>query len=492
LRNLFAGLICVCLLLAGCGGSGGGAIAGGGTGTGTQVSVPNVVNDTQTAATSALTGAGLALGSIASQPSTTVASGLVISESPAAGSSVAQGSTVNLVLSAGATTANNVVNAIIDQGPSALATAGVAAVNIMYVKVTVCAPGSTTICQTIDHIQVDTGSQGLRILASAITNSTLLAALQPVAVSGGSVAECTQFVDGFSWGPLRTADVHIGGSDTATTGESAPGIPIQVIGTTTYPVPTACSNVGGTEEDTVADFGANGIIGLGLFEEDCGTGCSQNATSLYYSCPSSGACIESAIPVADQMVNPVFKLAANNGVTDNNGVVIVLPTVGAGGAANVTGSLIFGIGTQSNNALPSNVTVLTTDTSQGFVTTNFVGQTDTTSYLDSGSNGLYFADTNIPSCTQTEVQGFFCPGSTQMFSATITGVNNQVATVNFTVGDAFTLFSTSPTFAAFSNLAGPSTAGTFAWGLPFYFGRSVYTAMEHTSPGGTPGPYFAF
>ena len=67
-----------------------------------------------------------------------------------------------------------------------------------------------------------------------------------------------------------------------------------------------------------------------------------------------------------------------------------------------------------------------------------------------------------------------------------------MATVNFTIGDALTLFSNNATFSAFSNLGGPSTAGTFAWGLPFYFGRSVYTAMEHTSPGGTPGPYFAF
>jgi len=332
----------------------------------------------------------------------------------------------------------------------------------------------------------------VRILASAITNSTLLAALQPVTVSGGSVAECTQFVDGFSWGPLVTADVHVGGSDTATTGESAPGIPIQVIGTTTYPVPTACSNVGGTEEDTVVDFGANGIIGLGLFEEDCGTGCSQNPTSLYYSCPSSGACTEAAVPVTDQMVNPVFKLAANNGVTDNTGVVITLPAVGAAGAANVSGTLIFGIGTQSNNALPANVTVLTTDTSQGYVTTSFNGQTDTTSYLDSGSNGLYFDDSSIPNCTQAQVPGFFCPGSIESFSATIIGVNNQMALVNFTIADAFTLFSANQTLTAFSNLGGTAGSATFAWGLPFYFGHSVYTAMEHTSPGGTPGPYFAF
>jgi hypothetical protein len=247
----------------------------------------------------------------------------------------------------------------------------------------------------------------------------------------------------------------------------------------------------------VAEFGANGIIGLGLFEEDCGTGCSQTANNgLYYSCTNAG-CNPAAVPVTQQSLNPVYKLAANNGVTDNNGVIIELPAVGAAGAATVTGTLIFGIGTQSNNALASGVTVLTTDPFFGYVTTNFLGQNDTTSYLDSGSNAFYFEDSSIPSCTQTEAEGFFCPGTgvVEPFSATITGVNNQQVTANFTIGDAFTLFSANPNFAAFSNLggsAGSSGSGTFAWGLPFYYGRNVYTAMENTNAGGTAGPYFAF
>ncbi len=176
----------------------------------------------------------------------------------------------------GTATAYNVVNAIVDQGPAALEAANQAAVDVLFVKVTVCAPGSTTTCQTIDHVQVDTGSQGLRILASVL-NSTMLSALQPITINGGaSLAECTQFVDGYSWGPLVTADLHIGGADTATSGESAPGIPMQVIGTTSYAVPVACSGVAGTPENTVTTFGANGIIGLGLFDEDCGTYCSGN------------------------------------------------------------------------------------------------------------------------------------------------------------------------------------------------------------------------
>jgi PASTA domain len=68
------------------------------------VSVPNVVGDAQAAAQTAITGAGLTAGNITQAASATVASGDVISESPAASTSVAKGSTVALVISSGPST----------------------------------------------------------------------------------------------------------------------------------------------------------------------------------------------------------------------------------------------------------------------------------------------------------------------------------------------------------------------------------------------------
>jgi VWFA-related protein len=65
------------------------------------VAVPNVVNLTQAAATTAITGAGLALGAVSQTSSATVPSGSVISQNPAAGTSVAAGSAVALVVSTG-------------------------------------------------------------------------------------------------------------------------------------------------------------------------------------------------------------------------------------------------------------------------------------------------------------------------------------------------------------------------------------------------------
>jgi hypothetical protein len=77
------------------------AACGGGSGTSSAVAVPNVDGGTEAAATSAITAAGLTVGTVTTQSSSTVASGDVISESPAAGTGVAKGTTVALVVSSG-------------------------------------------------------------------------------------------------------------------------------------------------------------------------------------------------------------------------------------------------------------------------------------------------------------------------------------------------------------------------------------------------------
>ncbi len=64
--------------------------------------VPDVVSATQAAATTTLTGAGLTLGTVSLANSTTVPIGSVISQNPAAGTSIAPGSAVALTVSRGA------------------------------------------------------------------------------------------------------------------------------------------------------------------------------------------------------------------------------------------------------------------------------------------------------------------------------------------------------------------------------------------------------
>jgi hypothetical protein len=65
------------------------------------VTVPNVVGDTQSAATAAITNANLVVGTVTVQSSNTVTSGSVIAENPAAGAQASAGSTVNLTVSSG-------------------------------------------------------------------------------------------------------------------------------------------------------------------------------------------------------------------------------------------------------------------------------------------------------------------------------------------------------------------------------------------------------
>ena len=339
--------------------------------------------------------------------------------------------------------------------------------NMLTTSVTVCQAGTSN-CATIDDIQVDTGSNGLRILASALPTTLTL---PTVAAGSGVSAECAVFGSGYAWGSIRNADVRMAG-------QQASSIPIQVIADTALPAaPTDCANSGASLL-TVSSMHSNGILGVGLFPVDCGSGCTNSALPRwYYSCTTSG-CTATAQPLAQQVTNPVSSFPL-----DNNGVLIDLPAVADAGAASVSGSLIFGIGTQSNNTLTS-TNVLKANASTGYVTTVSAGQTYAVSYLDSGSNGLFFHSTQFPVC------GFwYCPSSTQSASASITGINGLSTMVSFDVGNSNTLFASSNN--AFDNLAGNSSQG-FGWGLPFFYGKRIYTAIAARNTAAGQGPYYAF
>jgi hypothetical protein len=159
----------------------------------------------------------------------------------------------------------------------------------------------------------------------------------------------------------------------------------------------------------------------------------------------------------------------------------------------VRGSLIFGIGTQPNNGLANAAVYGVTAT--GLNPGSFVTTYNSTAYpgaISSGANANYFlssAITGFPACT---APGFYCPSSDQTVAVTNTGTNGTNGMVSLTVSNGDTLLSSGNT--AFSNLAGPGTGrtGGFLFGLPFFYGRTVFTAINGAStPGGT-GPYFAY
>jgi hypothetical protein len=374
----------------------------------------------------------------------------------------------------------NVATLTVQIGP-----AGPTFINVPFVTITICAPNSTTNCQTIDNIEVDTGSTGVRVIASVL-NASLLSALpqQFVGATTTPVVECAQFADGYSWGPVVSADVSV-------SSEKASGIPIQVIGDAAFTqIPADCSTPVPNEEDTVATFGANGIIGVGVFAQDCGAACAGAVVSgTYYGCPTNGGSCAGIMEATNlQVSHPVAAFAS-----DNNGVIVELPSVPAVGAASVTGALVFGIGTESNNTFGS-ATILKTDAVMGTIDVTFGGTPYTLSFLDSGSNAYYFTDGSLSQCAQgTPGQGFFCTSTN--LSATITTLANGQLAANFTVGNATTMLETNPTAAAYPQLAGPigaANAQTFDFGLPYFYGRNVYTAIEGMSAGGSTGPFVAY
>lgn len=406
------------------------------------------------------------------------------------------GSSDSMLLTLPTSPVVNTLATTVDGGPSAVVQADGITPNLLYASVTICAPGSTSNCQTIDHVQIDTESVGLRIMGSVL-GSSLVAALTPLSTSGGQpVFECAPFADGYSWGPLLTVDIRF------TSDEKAGSVPVQIIEDPTSvnipAVPADCQAAAGSNfaENTPATFGANGLLGVGTKLQDCGSDCVSAAVpGSYYACSSatsSGSCSDVTMSLASQVQNPAALIAGS----DNNGVAIQLPLVNAPGAVSVNGTLYFGVGTQSNNPLGS-ATIFQVDSQYGeFVNTQFSGADLPQSLLDIGSYAYYF-DSGLTQCT--DLPGLYCPASTTAFTATIQGqsavgspTGTQVS-VGFDIGNADSLFQSEDAALPTLGATGFMTS-TFDWGLPFFYGRTLYVVFEGKSAAGSgqTGPYMAF
>jgi hypothetical protein len=359
-------------------------------------------------------------------------------------------------------------------------------VNMAFADVTLCMPGTTN-CQTISNIEVDTGSSGLRLLSSAV-NLTL----PTIADSGKNVLqECIQFADtSYVWGPVAVADIQMAG-------EKASSVPLQLINAPNsgFAVPSSCLSGGsGPSLNTVAELGGNGILGISNFPQDCGSACSPNSANVlpvYYTCPN-GVCGVVGVATNYQLQNPVWLFPQ-----DNNGALISLPSIPAGGQPTVSGSLIFGIGTQTDNALGSAQIYATDDL--GNIQTTYP-TTDSVSYpgfLDTGSTGFYFLDATtlapagIIECS--DAPGWYCPSSPVDFTVTNRGSNGTSGPLTFSIANADTLFSNLDNWA-FNNLGGDSGTDPSTdyadFGMPFFYGRNVFIGiMGTTVPNGVSAPY---
>lgn len=374
--------------------------------------------------------------------------------------------------SSGSGVTNNVVSITVSPGPYGNY------LNGLFGSVTLCKPNTTT-CTTVDNVIFDTGSVGVRIVSSALPAGFLSANTDG---NGNTISNCTVFADGYTWGDVASATITLGGQTTAS------AIPVQVIGQSNYSVPSTCSSGNGNPEQTAQAIGANGIVGIGLFQEDCGAGCTTVANNgMYYKC-SATSCVSSTVTLAQEIKNPVANLPANY----NNGTVISLPAIDLNGTSNVPGNIYLGINTVSNNTF-NNLTTINTS-ANGLINVTVNGVLYSESFLDSGSSIYALIDGSMPQCTGN-YSGLFCPTSSTNLPITIsTTASTQTNSSSINIGNAQTLLS-STTNNAYNDLASVLNAplnNAVDLGLTFFYGKNVATGIESTSSNIGTGSYFAF
>jgi len=184
--------------------------------------------------------------------------------------------------------------------------------------------------------------------------------------------------------------------------------------------------------------------------------------------------------------------------------------------------MIFGIGTSAANNYYASVTALTI--SSGYISTTFpntVLKSYLHSFLDTGSNGLYFEPASnglLPFCTR--YLGFYCPTGPLPLPVPTSGVaqltggggTKTLASPAFNIANAEGLTFTNaaepqlggPLGVVRSNGNGgvsytpPADTTIFDWGLPFFYGKTVIIGFTGlTVPAATgalsgkTGPFYA-
>lgn len=393
------------------------------------------------------------------------------------------------------------------------------------VEVTLCDSSTGMKCEKISDILLDTGSFGLRVFKDSFTQLEPYDSAKQAkdfeffsksnAGVNGKLVQCARFGDGSAdWGPVMNARIVLGE-------ENSVLAPIQVIDRDFANYTDKCVNSadGSGPEESSNTAGFNGILGVGLFEEDCGIDCEIFDTNIYFNCdpanlsapPQASPCKKTkALVATEQLKNPISLLDV-----DNNGSIVQLPIVPKGGAASVEGNLILGIDTRTaasigyadNSVLSGVKKFKAAEENPGdnfaYFKTTYLGTTYPTSFLDTGSNGLYFdapSSSVIADCSMLGAPWFFCPESELTLQATTESADGLISSlINFKIIGFHKLLEPN---RVFYNLGGDQGEGDgnpnpdptigFDWGLPFFLGRNVYNGIKGTSSTLGTGPYWAY
>jgi beta-lactam-binding protein with PASTA domain len=349
-----------------------------------QVAVPNVVGDTQAAATAAITGAGLVLGTVTTQSSSTVASGDVISESPVAGTSVSNGSAVNIVVSTGPAqvAVPNVVGDTKAAATTAITGAGLVLGTVSTASSSTVASGNVISESPVAGTSVSTGS------AVNIVVSTGPAPVVVPNVVGDTQAAATTAITGAG---LVLGTVTTQNSSTVASGDVISESPVAGTSVSTGAAVNLVVSTGAAQvavPNVVGDTQAaatSAIIAAGLAVGTVSTASSSTVASgnVISESPSAGTSVNSGSAVnlvvsTGPAQTPSYTLIANpSSLTIKSGssastVITLTPTGG------FTGTVNFTCGT-----LPADVTCtfmptsLTVTSSTALTTTLTIGTTGT-------------------------------------------------------------------------------------------------------------------
>jgi beta-lactam-binding protein with PASTA domain len=295
------------------------------------VTVPNVVNQTQAAAQSAITAAGLTNGVGSTANSATVAAGSVISQNPLGGASVAPGSAVTLVVSLGPAlvTVPNVVNSTQAAAQSAIAAAGLTNGTVTTANSATVIAGSVISENPAAGTSVALGSAVTLVVSSGPAATGGNPTVQVSASSDGTGARTTPAFSTTTAGEVLIALV---GSDGPTTGVNTQNITVSGAGLTWTRVQRAATSRGVSEIWTATAPTALANVTVTS---------TQSVTTVL------GAPVNQSIHVlAFTNATGVGATTAASGVSTNATATLV---------TQAAGSMIFGVGNDFDRAVARTV-----------------------------------------------------------------------------------------------------------------------------------------
>lgn len=238
-----------------------------------RITVPNVVGMTQADAQSAISAAGLSLGTVTQEPSETVPAGQVISQNPAAGASVSFTTAVTLVVSSGpaSVTIPNVVGKTQSEAQAALTAAGLTLGAITYEHSATVAAGRTISQNPAAGTSAATGTAVALVISNGpiavtvpnVVGMTLADAQAAIIAAGLSVGAITYQNTGpepvgqvSSQNPAAGASVASGSTVAIEVKEAPPQVAITVQGSVHFdeggPVEGAQISVSAPTDEAVA------------------------------------------------------------------------------------------------------------------------------------------------------------------------------------------------------------------------------------------------